>query len=154
MLNFSLSHLWLVFLNGSVLQVVLVHAGSTSLIAHIRVGRMQAALEAKSTVQPAVGRLYWFVSLSTSLHDYGNKYITRIMWPTKVTKNYFHKPRGNKSSWTEQELSSQLLDISARHHVSQVTLDICSTKDITRTHSYSWTRPLGHDLLRHLMPFF
>ncbi|TKS93326.1 Atrial natriuretic peptide receptor 2 [Collichthys lucidus] len=35
-------------------KVVLVHAGLTSLIAHIRVGRMQAALEAKSTVQPAV----------------------------------------------------------------------------------------------------
>ncbi|XP_041821707.1 atrial natriuretic peptide receptor 1-like [Chelmon rostratus] len=35
-------------------KVVLVHAGLTSLIAHIRVGRMQVALEAKSTVQPAV----------------------------------------------------------------------------------------------------
>ncbi|XP_020516105.1 atrial natriuretic peptide receptor 1-like [Labrus bergylta] len=35
-------------------RVVLFHAGLTSLIAHIRVGRMQAALEAKSTVQPAV----------------------------------------------------------------------------------------------------
>lgn len=39
----------------SVPQVVLFHAGLTSLIAHIRVGRMQVALEAKSTVQPAVG---------------------------------------------------------------------------------------------------
>lgn len=72
--RFQPSHLWLVFLSDSVLQVVLVHAGLTSLIAHIRVGRMQAALEAKSTVQPAVGRLYWFMSLSTSLHDYGNKH--------------------------------------------------------------------------------
>ncbi|XP_056299219.1 atrial natriuretic peptide receptor 2-like [Pseudoliparis swirei] len=35
-------------------KVVLFHAGLTSLIAHIRVGRMQVALEAKSTVQPAV----------------------------------------------------------------------------------------------------
>ncbi|KAM7376847.1 hypothetical protein PAMA_013558 [Pampus argenteus] len=35
-------------------KVVLLHAGLTSLIAHIRVGRMQVALEAKSTVQPAV----------------------------------------------------------------------------------------------------
>ncbi|XP_031465796.1 atrial natriuretic peptide receptor 2-like [Phasianus colchicus] len=35
-------------------KVVLVHVGVTSLIAHIRVGRMQAALEAKTTVLPAV----------------------------------------------------------------------------------------------------
>ncbi|XP_033984162.1 LOW QUALITY PROTEIN: atrial natriuretic peptide receptor 2-like, partial [Trematomus bernacchii] len=35
-------------------KVVLVHSGLTSLIAHIRVGRMQVALEAKSTVEPAV----------------------------------------------------------------------------------------------------
>ncbi|XP_051800321.1 atrial natriuretic peptide receptor 1-like [Acanthochromis polyacanthus] len=35
-------------------KVVLFHAGLTSLIAHIRVGRMQVALEAKSTVLPAV----------------------------------------------------------------------------------------------------
>ncbi|XP_024144591.1 atrial natriuretic peptide receptor 1 [Oryzias melastigma] len=35
-------------------KVVLLHAGLTSLIAHIRVGIMQAALEAKSTVLPAV----------------------------------------------------------------------------------------------------
>uniref|UniRef100_A0A3P8UZ15 Guanylate cyclase n=1 Tax=Cynoglossus semilaevis TaxID=244447 RepID=A0A3P8UZ15_CYNSE len=35
-------------------KVVLIHAGLTSLIAHIRVGRMQVALEAKSTVLPAV----------------------------------------------------------------------------------------------------
>ena len=35
--------------------MVLVHAGLTSLIAHIRVGEMQVALEAKSTVFPAVG---------------------------------------------------------------------------------------------------
>uniref|UniRef100_A0A671U4B8 Guanylate cyclase n=1 Tax=Sparus aurata TaxID=8175 RepID=A0A671U4B8_SPAAU len=35
-------------------KVVLIHAGLTSLIAHIRVGRMQVALEAKSTVFPAV----------------------------------------------------------------------------------------------------
>ncbi|XP_073331589.1 atrial natriuretic peptide receptor 1-like [Pagrus major] len=35
-------------------KVVLIHAGLTSLIAHIRVGRMQVALEAKSTVYPAV----------------------------------------------------------------------------------------------------
>ncbi|KAM4537078.1 atrial natriuretic peptide receptor 1 [Odontesthes bonariensis] len=35
-------------------KVVLFHAGLTSLIAHIRVGTMQAALESKSTVQPAV----------------------------------------------------------------------------------------------------
>ncbi|XP_068164905.1 atrial natriuretic peptide receptor 1-like isoform X2 [Antennarius striatus] len=34
-------------------KVVLVHAGLTSLIAHIRVGRMQVALEAKTTVHPA-----------------------------------------------------------------------------------------------------
>ncbi|NXT09598.1 ANPRB protein, partial [Prunella fulvescens] len=34
-------------------QVVLVHVGVTSLIAHIRVGRIQAALEAKTTVLPA-----------------------------------------------------------------------------------------------------
>ncbi|XP_056432224.1 atrial natriuretic peptide receptor 1-like [Gadus chalcogrammus] len=33
-------------------KVVLVHPGLTSLIAHIRVGRMQVALEAKSTVLP------------------------------------------------------------------------------------------------------
>ncbi|KAJ7417523.1 natriuretic peptide receptor A/guanylate cyclase A [Willisornis vidua] len=36
-------------------KVVLVHVGVTSLIAHIRVGKMQAALEAKTTVLPAVG---------------------------------------------------------------------------------------------------
>ncbi|NXV81895.1 ANPRB protein, partial [Atlantisia rogersi] len=35
-------------------KVVLVHVGMTSLIAHIRVGRMQVALEAKTTVLPAV----------------------------------------------------------------------------------------------------
>ncbi|XP_043954352.1 atrial natriuretic peptide receptor 1-like isoform X2 [Gambusia affinis] len=35
-------------------KVVLFHTGLTSLIAHIRVGTMQAALEAKSTVLPAV----------------------------------------------------------------------------------------------------
>ncbi|NWY55748.1 ANPRB protein, partial [Chionis minor] len=35
-------------------KVVLVHVGVTSLIAHIRVGRMQVALEAKTTVRPAV----------------------------------------------------------------------------------------------------
>ncbi|KAM6949143.1 atrial natriuretic peptide receptor 1 [Aplochiton taeniatus] len=35
-------------------KVVLIHAGLTSLIAHIRVGRMQVALEAKSTVLPAI----------------------------------------------------------------------------------------------------
>ncbi|XP_026653804.1 atrial natriuretic peptide receptor 2 isoform X2 [Zonotrichia albicollis] len=35
-------------------KVVLVHVGVTSLIAHIRVGRIQAALEAKTTVLPAV----------------------------------------------------------------------------------------------------
>ncbi|KAM4611664.1 LOW QUALITY PROTEIN: atrial natriuretic peptide receptor 2 [Polymixia lowei] len=35
-------------------KVVLVHAGLTSLIAHIRVGHMQVALEAKSTVLPAI----------------------------------------------------------------------------------------------------
>ncbi|XP_043916282.1 atrial natriuretic peptide receptor 1-like [Protopterus annectens] len=35
-------------------KVVLFHVGVTSLIAHIRVGNMQAALEAKSTVIPAV----------------------------------------------------------------------------------------------------
>ncbi|XP_035989325.1 atrial natriuretic peptide receptor 1 [Fundulus heteroclitus] len=35
-------------------KVVLFHPGLTSLIAHIRVGTMQAALEAKSTVVPAV----------------------------------------------------------------------------------------------------
>ncbi|KAK5618329.1 hypothetical protein CRENBAI_019399 [Crenichthys baileyi] len=35
-------------------KVVLFHPGLTSLIAHIRVGTMQAALEAKSTVLPAV----------------------------------------------------------------------------------------------------
>uniref|UniRef100_A0ABM5FCS3 Guanylate cyclase n=1 Tax=Pogona vitticeps TaxID=103695 RepID=A0ABM5FCS3_9SAUR len=35
-------------------KVVLVHIGMTSLIAHIRVGRMQAALEAQSMVLPAV----------------------------------------------------------------------------------------------------
>nr|XP_057922974.1 atrial natriuretic peptide receptor 1-like isoform X2 [Doryrhamphus excisus] len=34
-------------------KVVLLHAGLTSLIAHIRVGRMQVALEAKSTVLPS-----------------------------------------------------------------------------------------------------
>lgn len=38
-------------------QVVLVHVGVTSLIAHIRVGRMQVALEAKTTVLPAVGMI-------------------------------------------------------------------------------------------------
>ncbi|XP_061473687.1 atrial natriuretic peptide receptor 1-like [Rhineura floridana] len=35
-------------------KVVLVHVGMTSLIAHIRVGRMQAALEAQTMVLPAV----------------------------------------------------------------------------------------------------
>lgn len=45
-------------------QVVLIHAGLTSLIAHIRVGLMQVALEAKSVVQPAVGRWLGFVLLS------------------------------------------------------------------------------------------
>ncbi|XP_009675076.2 atrial natriuretic peptide receptor 2 [Struthio camelus] len=35
-------------------KVVLVHAGVTSLIAHIRVGKMQVAQEAKTTVLPAV----------------------------------------------------------------------------------------------------
>ncbi|KFZ69511.1 Atrial natriuretic peptide receptor 1, partial [Podiceps cristatus] len=35
-------------------KVVLIHVGVTSLIAHIRVGRMQVALEAKTTVLPAV----------------------------------------------------------------------------------------------------
>nr|XP_014352245.1 PREDICTED: atrial natriuretic peptide receptor 1-like [Latimeria chalumnae] len=35
-------------------KVVLVHVGVTSLIAHIRVGQMQVALEAKTTVLPAV----------------------------------------------------------------------------------------------------
>uniref|UniRef100_A0A8C9S1T8 Guanylate cyclase n=1 Tax=Scleropages formosus TaxID=113540 RepID=A0A8C9S1T8_SCLFO len=35
-------------------KVVLFHVGVTSLIAHIRVGRMQVALEAKSTVFPAI----------------------------------------------------------------------------------------------------
>uniref|UniRef100_A0A3Q2Y5M5 Guanylate cyclase n=1 Tax=Hippocampus comes TaxID=109280 RepID=A0A3Q2Y5M5_HIPCM len=34
-------------------KVVLLHVGLTSLIAHIRVGRMQVALEAKSTVLPS-----------------------------------------------------------------------------------------------------
>ncbi|XP_041041448.1 atrial natriuretic peptide receptor 1 isoform X3 [Carcharodon carcharias] len=34
-------------------KVVLVHLGVTSLIAHVKVGRMQAALEAKTTVLPA-----------------------------------------------------------------------------------------------------
>lgn len=37
------------------LQVVLFHVGVNSLIAHIRVGKMQAALEAKSMVLPAIG---------------------------------------------------------------------------------------------------
>lgn len=41
-------------------QVVLIHAGLTSLIAHIRVGLMQVALEAKSAVQPAIGRSFGF----------------------------------------------------------------------------------------------
>lgn len=41
-------------------QVVLIHAGLTSLIAHIRVGLMQVALEAKSAVQPAIGRFPGF----------------------------------------------------------------------------------------------
>ncbi|EMP30784.1 Atrial natriuretic peptide receptor 1 [Chelonia mydas] len=36
------------------ITVVLVHVGVTSLIAHIRVGKMQVALEAKTTVLPAV----------------------------------------------------------------------------------------------------
>ena len=36
-------------------QVVLFHQGVTSLIAHIRVGNMQVALEATSTVLPAIG---------------------------------------------------------------------------------------------------
>ncbi|KAK1174966.1 atrial natriuretic peptide receptor 1-like [Acipenser oxyrinchus oxyrinchus] len=35
-------------------KVVLVHVGVTSLIAHIRVGKMQVALEAKTTVLPAI----------------------------------------------------------------------------------------------------
>lgn len=45
-------------------QVVLIHAGLTSLIAHIRVGLMQVALEAKSAVQPAIGRPLGFFLLS------------------------------------------------------------------------------------------
>lgn len=45
-------------------QVVLIHAGLTSLIAHIRVGLMQVALEAKSAVQPAIGRFSGFMSTS------------------------------------------------------------------------------------------
>ncbi|XP_068569232.1 atrial natriuretic peptide receptor 1-like [Cebidichthys violaceus] len=40
--------------NNWTAKVVLLHSGLTSLIAHIRVGRMQVALEAKSTVLPAV----------------------------------------------------------------------------------------------------
>lgn len=43
------------FLIYLVIQVVLVHVGVTSLIAHIRVGRLQAALEAQTMVLPAVG---------------------------------------------------------------------------------------------------
>ncbi|MBN3315637.1 ANPRA protein, partial [Atractosteus spatula] len=35
-------------------KVVLIHVGVTSLIAHIRVGKMQVALEAKTTVLPAI----------------------------------------------------------------------------------------------------
>lgn len=37
-------------------QVVLFHEGLTSLIAHIRVGNMQVALETKSTVLPAISK--------------------------------------------------------------------------------------------------
>lgn len=56
-------------------QVVLIHPGLTSLIAHIRVGRMQVALEAKSTVLPAVGRLLGHdsqdsVSVSSQIMQY------------------------------------------------------------------------------------
>ncbi|MGH0136949.1 UNVERIFIED_CONTAM: hypothetical protein FKN15_006882 [Acipenser sinensis] len=38
-------------------KVVLVHVGVTSLIAHIRVGKMQVALEAKTTVLPAIAHI-------------------------------------------------------------------------------------------------
>ncbi|KAJ4945240.1 hypothetical protein JOQ06_013775, partial [Pogonophryne albipinna] len=40
-------------------KVVLVHSGLTSLIAHIRVGRMQVALEAKSTVEAGCSVWRW-----------------------------------------------------------------------------------------------
>lgn len=39
-----------------VIQVVLVHEGVTSLIAHITVGKMQAALKVKTTGLPTVGK--------------------------------------------------------------------------------------------------
>lgn len=51
-------------------QVVLIHPGLTSLIAHIRVGLMQVALEAKSAVQPAIGRFSG--SLATSALKQGS----------------------------------------------------------------------------------
>lgn len=38
--------------------MVLFHPGLNSLIAHIRVGTMQVALEAKTTVLPAVGMFF------------------------------------------------------------------------------------------------
>lgn len=41
-------------------QVVLFHEGLTSLIAHIRVGNMQVALEAKSTVLPTISTVTLF----------------------------------------------------------------------------------------------
>lgn len=63
--NLSTRHLLTILCDS---QVVLIHPGLTSLIAHIRVGRMQVALEAKSTVLPAVGRLPWLISLFILQH--------------------------------------------------------------------------------------
>ncbi|KAG9347055.1 hypothetical protein JZ751_005982, partial [Albula glossodonta] len=47
--------------------VVLFHVGVTSLIAHIRVGNMQVALEAKSMVLPAIGTRTSITSYTKSL---------------------------------------------------------------------------------------
>ncbi|MGH0175434.1 UNVERIFIED_CONTAM: hypothetical protein FKN15_071787 [Acipenser sinensis] len=52
-------------------KVVLVHVGVTSLIAHIRVGKMQVALEAKTTVLPAID-----YSLSTYRKEDSNEVIS------------------------------------------------------------------------------
>ncbi|XP_028973621.1 atrial natriuretic peptide receptor 2 isoform X1 [Esox lucius] len=48
-------------------KVVLVHVGVTSLIAHIRVGRMQVALEATSNVVPAIASLKVAIGLPVTI---------------------------------------------------------------------------------------
>ncbi|RXN08415.1 atrial natriuretic peptide receptor 1-like protein [Labeo rohita] len=66
-------------------KVVLFHEGLTSLIAHIRVGNMQVALEAKSTVLPAIStwfkyqkqKLFWDESWIIDFNHIKQDYIAR-----------------------------------------------------------------------------